>query len=161
MNENRKVVGVSDMVISSNPDDTIITHALGSCIGITIYDPQVNVGALLHFQLPSSKNELGPTMRNPFMYADTGIPTMFKEVYKLGAKKHRIVVKVAGGGKSNSESDMFEIGRRNYIYMRKIFWKNNVLISGEHIGNNYPITMQLEIGTGKTFLSIKGNKIEL
>ncbi len=161
MNRNRKVVGVSDMKISSNPNDIIITHALGSCIGITIYDPEVHVGALLHFQLPGSKNEPDKAKRNPFMYADTGIPMMFKEAYKLGAKKNRMVVKVAGGGKTTQGNDMFEIGRRNYIYMRKIFWKNNVIMSGEHIGNSYPIIMMLEIGTGKTYLKIKGEKMEL
>lgn len=149
------------MAISSSPDEIIVTHALGSCIGLSVFDPQVCVGALLHFQLPSSKNDEAKAIKNPFMYADTGIPRMFKECYKLGAKKHRMVVKVAGGGKATTGSDMFEIGRRNYVYMRKIFWKNNVLISSEHIGNNYPITMMLDMSSGKTYIRVRGNKIEL
>ncbi len=157
----RHVVGVSDMKVSGDPEDTIITHALGSCIGISIYDPHQKVGGLLHFQLPSSVKDPEKAERNPFMFADTGIPIFFREAYKLGAVKHRLVVKVAGGGKPNRGNDMFEIGKRNYIYMRKMFWKNNIMIASEYVGGTEPITMWIELETGKTLMRIRGEITEL
>ena len=48
------VVGIADMKCSNNLDDILITYALGSCIGIAIYDPSVKVGGLLHYMLPDS-----------------------------------------------------------------------------------------------------------
>ena len=50
----RYVVCVADMKIAAGADDSIITHALGSCLGITVYDPQVRVGGMFHVMLPSS-----------------------------------------------------------------------------------------------------------
>ena len=48
------IVGISDIKISNASDDVIITYALGSCIGISVYDPVAKVGGLLHYMLPDS-----------------------------------------------------------------------------------------------------------
>ena len=37
----------------SRGEGRIITYALGSCIGITFYDPVTRLGALLHIMLPA------------------------------------------------------------------------------------------------------------
>ena len=50
----RYIVGVSDMKLSKNAGDIIVTHALGSCIGIAIHDPDIKVGGILHYMLPKS-----------------------------------------------------------------------------------------------------------
>ncbi len=91
------VVGVSDMKVSNDSKSTLITYSLGSCIGITIYDPVVKVGGILHFMLPESSLDRAKAEKNPYMFADTGIPALFKAAYELGAKKQRMKVTVAGG----------------------------------------------------------------
>ena len=48
------VVGVADMKISNDPDSVLVTHSLGSCIGVAVYDRAVHAGGLLHFMLPDS-----------------------------------------------------------------------------------------------------------
>jgi chemotaxis protein CheD len=48
------IVGISDLKVSKNQGDVLITYALGSCIGVTVYDPKARVGGLLHFMLPDS-----------------------------------------------------------------------------------------------------------
>ncbi|MGZ3387730.1 MAG: chemotaxis protein CheD, partial [Isosphaeraceae bacterium] len=48
------VVGISDLKVSNNPADSMITYALGSCIAVAVYDPVAKVGGLLHFMLPDS-----------------------------------------------------------------------------------------------------------
>ena len=80
-------VGVSDMKVSNDPGAVLVTYSLGSCIGIAIYDSVVRVGGLLHFMLPESKLNLDKAKTTPCMFADTGIPALFKAAYKLGAKK--------------------------------------------------------------------------
>ncbi len=79
------IVSIADMKVTKNPDDTLITYSLGSCIGVAIYDPFVKVGGLLHFMLPDSRIDPQKAQRNPWMFADTGIPSLFKEAYKLGS----------------------------------------------------------------------------
>ncbi|MEW6658506.1 MAG: chemotaxis protein CheD [Thermodesulfobacteriota bacterium] len=150
------VVGVADMKIGNQAEQVIITHALGSCIGVAIYDPHVRVGGLLHYMLPESSLDEEKSRENPFMFADTGIPRLFKECYRLGALKQRMLVKVAGGSQVLGGPEHFNIGRRNYAALRKIFLKNNVLIGKEDVGGTKARTMYLEIATGKVWVKIIG-----
>src|SRR6056297_3157741 len=111
----RYTVGVSDMKMSSTPGDLIVTHALGSCIGVAIYEPRSKVGAILHYMLPLSKVDPIKAEKNPFMFGDVAIPYMFKEAYRRGAVKENIRVVLAGGARVFESSDMFDIGKRNTV----------------------------------------------
>ena len=113
----KHIVGVADMKISASADDLLITYALGSCLGITIYDPISAVGGMLHVMLPLSTIDPAKASANPYMFVDTGVPRLFIDCYKAGARKERLVVKVAGGACANGHSaddDYFQIGKRNF-----------------------------------------------
>ena len=153
------VVGIADIKVSNNPEDTLITYALGSCIGVIVYDPVVKVGGLLHFMLPESKVNPQRAKENPYMFADTGVPLLFKTCYKYGAKKRRMIVKVAGGAEIMDEARYFNIGKKNYAVLRKIFWCNGVLIRAEDVGGMVNRTVELDIGTGEVRLKIPGQGI--
>lgn len=124
-------VGVSDMKICGAAGDIVVTHALGSCIGIAIHDPVAHVGGILHYMLPVSSVDTQKAAANPFMFGDTGIPLFFKEAYDHGAKKENLRVVMAGGAQVFESKDFFDIGKRNIVIARKLFWKNNVLIAVE------------------------------
>lgn len=148
------------MRVSRERGDLIVTHALGSCLGIAVHDPVAGVGGLLHVMMPEGRTNLEKAADNPFMFVDTGVPAFFREVY--GAVKARCVVKVAGGANVNGAGiDRFEIGKRNFIILRKLFWKNSVLIDAQDVGGTVPRTMYLEIGTGRVWLSTAGCEKEL
>ena len=151
-------VGVADLKVSGTKGDVIITHALGSCLGITIYDPATNVGGMLHAMLPDSTIDPKKGLESPFMFVDTGVPRLFKECYKLGAEKSRIVLKVAGGAtsKSNVEDDYFQIGKRNFVMLRKLLWKNNVLVKAYDVGGTDSRTGSLDLATGDVTLKVNG-----
>lgn len=150
------VVGISDMKVSNNPEDILITYSLGSCIGLVLWDPAVKVGGMLHYMLPDSTIDREKAMEKPFMFADTGIPRLFKETYKFGAVKNRIQVKVVGGSQIMDDSGIFNIGKRNYMILRKIFWKNKIMISKEDVGGSGNRTVSLDVGTGITHLKVSG-----
>jgi len=150
------IVGISDMRISTKPDDVLITYSLGSCIGVVLWDPEVKVGALLHYMLPDSSIDSTKASQKPFMFADKGIPLMFKEIYKHGAQKSRMKVYVVGGSQVMDESGMFNIGKRNQMIIRKMFLKNNVMIAKEDVGGNVNRTISLEVGTGIVRMKVSG-----
>jgi chemotaxis protein CheD len=154
----KKIVGIADMGITQGQDDGLITYSLGSCIGIIIYDSVARVGGLLHYMLPESQIDPQKAQKNPFMFADTGIPLLFKEAYRYGAVKNRIIVKVAGGAQILDDSGFFNIGKRNYMAMRKILWRNNVLIKAEDIGGQVSRTIRLDPETGKVWLKYSGEE---
>ena len=154
------IVGISDIKISNAPNDVIITYALGSCIGISVYDPVAKVGGLLHYMLPDSTLDEKKAKDNPAMFADTGIPSLFKACYSLGAEKRRMIVRVAGGASILDDTNFFRIGQKNTMAMRKIFWKNNVMITSEDTGANHNRTVRLEMITGKTFVRTSGGEMK-
>jgi chemotaxis protein CheD len=155
-------VGISDLKVSNNPGDVLITYALGSCISIAVYDPKVRVGGLLHFMLPDSALDAGKAKEKAAMFADTGIPLLFKSCYAIGAEKKRMIVKVAGGASILDDGNYFRIGQKNITAMRKIFWHNNVLIDAEDTGRNCNRTVRLDIANGQCLVkSSEGTVKEL
>lgn len=157
----KHTVGVSDMIVSKERGDLIVTHALGSCVGVAIHDTNACVGGILHYMLPVSQVDPAKAEANPFMFGDIGIPRLFEAAYALGAKKENIRVVIAGGAQLFEKEDTFAIGKRNVVIARKLFWKNNVLITAEDVGGSKPRTFYLEIGSGKTWFSSRGEVTEL
>lgn len=150
------VVGIADLKVSNNVKDILVTYALGSCIAVAIYDPVAKVGGLLHYMLPDSNLDTNKARQNPAMFADTGIPVLFKTCYQLGAEKKRIIVKIAGGASILDDSGYFRIGEKNIMALRKMFWKNNMLIAKEDTGKNYNRTVRLELAGG--VVRVKGQE---
>ncbi len=158
----KHIVGVADMKVVSQPGDIIVTHALGSCLGIAVHDSVVGVGGLLHVMLPMSKISPEKAQANPCMFVDTGVPALFKAIYDAGGEKKRLKVTVAGGANiQNHGEDKFAIGQRNYTVFKKILWKNGVLTEAEDVAGIVARTMYLEIGSGKVWLTIKGEQVPL
>jgi chemotaxis protein CheD len=151
------IVGVGDMKVSDKTDAVLATYSLGSCIGVCIYDPLVKVGGLLHYMLPESAIDEAKARQTPFMFGDTGIPMLFKETYRLGAVKNRLRVIVVGGAEILDQKGFFNIGKRNTTVLRKLFWKNNVMIDFEDVGGNVNRTLKLEVASGTTWLKTSGN----
>ena len=159
-----RVVGVADIKVSATPGERIITYALGSCRGIGIYDPVVGVAGMLHVMLPTGTIDAAKMAEKPAMFVDSGIPILFKECYKLGAKKERMIVKVAGGAHAGAseEADRFQIGKRNMIALRKLLWKNGVLVHAHDTGGiQTSRTMWVDVATGDVTLKINGAESKL
>jgi chemotaxis protein CheD len=150
------VVGVSDMKVHNDPKAVLITYSLGSCIGIAVHDPVARVGGILHFMLPESSLDPDKAQANPFMFCDTGLPTLFKSADAMGAKKQRMKIVVVGGAQILDQQGFFNIGKRNYIAIRKMLWKNNVMIDYEDVGGMVNRTLKMAIGDGKMWLKISG-----
>src|SRR5580704_17417168 len=139
------VVGMADCRIGDAPDQVLATYALGSCIGLAIHDAEAGVGGLLHFMLPDSALYQGGKRENPWMFADTGIPKMIEGLCACGASKRRLTVRAAGGASVMDPENIFDIGRRNCLAMRKILWKAGVVVHGEAVGGVRARTVRLEI----------------
>ena len=152
----KKVVGVSDIKVSENEGEIIITHALGSCLGITVYDRVAKVGGMLHVMLPMSKSDPEKARLKPAMYVDTGFAELLNEVYELGAQKKNLEINVAGGASmKQAEDDYFKIGQRNFTTLRKLLWKNGFMIANQDVGGTISRTMTLSIADGEVTINKK------
>ena len=154
-------VDIADIKVSNDPECVIVTYALGSCIAVMLHDPARRIGGMIHYMLPLSETSPDKAKLKPAMFADTGIPLLFEEMYKHGCDKRDLVVKVAGGGALYDDKGMFNIGQRNYTVLRKLFWKNGVIIKAEDVGGAKSRTARLWVGTGRVTISSQGEEVEL
>jgi chemotaxis protein CheD len=156
----RHVVAVGDMKIGRDAD-LIVTHALGSCLGLVVYDPVERVGGLLHAMLPLSKINPAKAEANPYMFVDTGVPALFKALYEIGGQKSRMVIKAAGCGNPLGKNELFKIGERNHTILEKLLCKNNILLETEDVGGTVSRTLHFDVATGQTVISSNGKKRNL
>ena len=141
-------VGMADYKVGQAPS-TIISYGLGSCIGISLYDPQAKVGGLLHIMLPDS-TQARPT-DNPAKFADTGLPLMLKDVLALGASRSRLVAKIAGGAQMfafANATDIMRVGVRNAEAAKKILKDLNIRLIAEDTGGTYGRTVSINMEDG-------------
>lgn len=155
------VVDIADLAVTDDPRVTIVTHSLGSCIGVAIWDSKVRVGGMIHYMLPESSLSPDKAKANPAMFGDTGIPELFRSAYELGAAKNRLTVKVVGGSQLLDDNGTFNIGKRNYTMLRKLFWKNGILIDAEDVGGSISRTLRLAIDDGCVILKTREGEVEL
>lgn len=155
MTEKDLKVGIGDMKFTRGSGQ-IITYALGSCIGITLYDPFLKLGGLLHIMLPARTDPKDPKI---FKYADTGLREMIRKMTAFGMVKSRTVVKIAGGAKMfeiRGNADFGNIGQRNAAMVKKILKEEGLRISAEDTGGNCARTMLINVATGEVFIRSAG-----
>ncbi len=154
--EKQMTVGVSDCKVTDDPEGVLITYALGSCIAVAVHDAAAAVAGLLHFMLPEASIDPEKAARNPYMFADTGIPLLLQEVLRRGGKRERLVVRIAGGAQALNGHELFQIGKRNHLAARKLLWKEGLLVKSEAVGGGVSRTVRLEAATGRVLVRESG-----
>ncbi|MDP4108459.1 MAG: chemotaxis protein CheD [Bacillota bacterium] len=136
------------MQIAKCPEQ-FVTYALGSCIGICLYDSGKKIGGLGHIMLPTKPAHRADEV--PFRYADTCIPLMVEKMEKMGAARRSITAKIAGGAKMFEVADdnsFGNIGERNSIAVKDTLFKLKIPVIAEDIGLNYGRTVFFYTETG-------------
>ena len=154
MNENKLIVGIADMKMAQK-GERLITYALGSCIGICLYDPQIKLAAMVHIMLPINK-EAG--RKNTFTYADTGIRETLNQMVAKGAVKGRITAKIAGGARmfEVSGGTLGSIGQRNSESVHQVLRRENIRLLWEDVGGKVARTMEFDSATGNGIIRSYG-----
>lgn len=143
-------VGIADLNTVREPN-TIRTLGLGSCVGIVIYDEQKRVAGLAHILLPDSSVTKQKTI-NEYKYADTAIPVLVDRLLEIGARKHALKAKIAGGAemfKFSSGSDLLRIGPRNIDASLNELNKLKIPVIAQDVGGNIGRTIEFDPATAK------------
>lgn len=153
-------VGMADLNTSKYPG-VLTTLGLGSCVGITLYDPIEKIGGLAHVMLPDSTQIRDN--QNKAKFADTGTIQLVEEMTKIGAKKNRLVAKLAGGAQMfafQQTNDLMRIGERNVLATKKILGELGIPIVAEDTGANYGRTIELHTHNGVLLVKTIGKGIK-
>jgi chemotaxis protein CheD len=146
------VVGISDAKVSREPGSVLVTYALGSCVAVCLFDPAIQAGGLLHIMLPDSSLDLKKAEANPYMFADTGLRELLRQMTMIGANTRRLKVRLAGGAQVMDDRNVFNIGKRNYNAVRKLLWQAGLMVDGEAVGGDVSRTVRLEVETGRMWV---------
>lgn len=143
------VVGLGDCRIASVPECALSTYALGSCLAVIVYDWRLRTGGLLHVMLPDSAIDRARAENNPWMYVDTGVPLLFRGLEERGSSKNRVRCCIAGGASMTAGSAHFEIGKRNYVALKKALARVGVFADREDVGGTESRSVRLDLHTGQ------------
>lgn len=141
------VVGIGELAVLSK-NGTLVTYALGSCVGVVGYDRNRKIAGLLHVLLPQSKSELSQPARNPAAYADTGVPALALAMRRMGGDPMASRFHLAGGASMLKTSATLDVGRRNVMAVRKALWNAGLFVQAEMVGGNEPRTLTIDAATG-------------
>lgn len=146
--KDKLVVGIADMKLARQ-EGMLVTYALGSCIGICLYDPMIKLAALVHIMLPLNM-ETGRT--HPFKYADTGIYTTVQKMGVFGGRTSRMTAKIAGGAKMfdvQGDGLLGSIGQRNIETVRMMLKRAGIRLVAEEVGGTAARTLLFDAATGQ------------
>jgi chemotaxis protein CheD len=145
-------------MVSNQWDDVIATYSLGSCIGVTLFDPVARCGGLVHCLLPLSSIDPAKAQQRPAMFADTGIAALLRRLYELNCVRERLVAKMAGGACMMDEQGTFRIGERNHLVATKMLQRNGIRIAAEDVGGTAARSVFLHIDEGRTLIKSRGRE---
>lgn len=153
-------IGISEMRVTKQPGVILVTHSLGSCLGLAAYDPLTKVAGLIHCLLPKPMGNK-KALNNPAMCVSTGVPAMIREMYALGAQRRSLVLKAAGCSRMMNVLNQFNTGQRNQETLLALLEHNELRLAGSDMGGNIPRTMYFTVDTGKLVIRSKREEREL
>ena len=155
------VLGIGDFGVSKDPTKTIKTYALGSCVAVILFCPSLPAAGMIHIALPESKVNMSRAKEKPGFFADTGIPKLLDALGKIGGptKGKGVKVKLVGGASIMDKNEIFNIGKRNLLAIKKILWAHGLGAVAEDVGGTISRTVSINVSSGevKIFSAGRGN----
>lgn len=150
-------VGLGEMAVSKDPDDVLVAYGLGSCLGISMYDPVNQVSGLLHAVLPENSNGISPSA---LKFVDSGIEGLLESMIKKGANQNKLIIRMAGGANvlmTSGLKNAFDIGARNIDAAHRTFKRLNLHLLKEDVGGNMGRTVHLYVADGRMTVRTVGS----
>lgn len=150
------IVGISDCKVSADPADSIVTYALGSCVGLALYAPGQRIGGILHLMLPDSRYRSASRELNPYMYADTGVRAFLDALRQRGGNLGRLEARLSGGANMLQHSSLLDIGKRNVEAVLALLSARGIPVAGSSLGGVLGRSMSLRLQDGQVLVRLLG-----
>lgn len=129
---------------------TLVSYALGSCIGVCLYDKEIKIAGMVHAVLPAKKGGEGMAAEQQYRYADQGIRRLIDQMCSCGAKKSRLTAKLVGGAQMFQTINYeWDIGKKNIQMAKKILAAEGIPLLAEDTGSDYGRTVWFTAEDGR------------
>ncbi len=155
------IVGLGEMKVGHSRTDVLVARSLGSCLGLTLYDEEKQVGGLINCMLPLAEIDPDQARDKPGMFVDSGVEALLKEIHALGGRSGNLVARMAGAGLPMGGRGALGIGHRNELAMRRILQENDIPLLGEDVGGFGSRSLYLYLKDGRTMVESHGKEVEL
>ena len=156
--QNVLFAGMGEIRTSRDHSAVLACLGLGSCVAVCAYDPTSRVGGIAHVVLPDSR---GQGKNSPGKYADTAIPLLLNELAKLGGRRSRLVVKLAGGarlGLAPALDSVFTTGSDNVAALKAALTRERIPVSAMDVGGSIGRTVRIFLDTGSVTVKSIGHE---
>ena len=145
------VLGIGDFGVSNDPNATIKTFALGSCVAVVLFNPALHAAGMIHIALPEMKVNPTRAKERPGFFADSGLPLLFGAMARIGCDKKGkgLKIKLIGGASIMDNNEIFNIGKRNLIAIKKLLWAQGLGAVAEEVGGTISRTVSIHVGSGE------------
>jgi chemotaxis protein CheD len=153
-------VGIAEFRVAAAPL-LLKAYGLGSCVAISLYDPERAIGGLAHSLLPQRRS-VEPVI-GLAKYVEVAIQLMVGELEEMGASRQRLVAKIVGGANmfaAEDQSLMGSIGIRNAQAARKTLAAIGIQLVAEDVGGNRGRTVEFDLATGELLVYCARGKEE-
>lgn len=155
-------VGMAQYKVAPAPAK-MMTLALGSCVGIVLYDPVARIGALAHVMHP--RRERVKNNINRAKFADTVIDLMLGRMTRKGAVKSRIQAKLFGGATMfasvRGSRGVIQIGEENVMVARHELSRRRIPIVADATGGERGRTLVFDVADGSVSVRDSRNAEEI
>jgi chemotaxis protein CheD len=142
-------VSMAQIVTTNDPRARLTSEGLGSALATIVYDPEARVGGMLIFMLPQWEIHRKMALDNPALFANSGIPQLFRQCYQLGADKARMKCWLVGGADPMDGAEIYRPGRDNALAAVEVLARNGVRIDGQWVGGRRRRVARLSVGDGR------------
>ena len=151
----------------------LASGGLGSCVGLTLFDPEAHVGGLAHILLPAARRDgNGCVLGNPGKYVDTCVVEMLGAIEQRGGRRTRLQAKLAGGANmfstvreslrprspvDDAAETVAPVGERNVAAVREVLAKMELPLVAEDTGGHHGRSLEFDTETGVLTVSTAQN----
>ena len=133
----------------------IIRTILGSCVGVTLWDARLGIGALSHSQLPKRPEIASANRATDHRYVDFAIRDLAQQFDELGARRSEMQVKVFGGADVlvvNEGSTRPTVGRMNCEMAVEVLRDEGFQVLASSLGGTVGLHIRFDTRTGEVRL---------
>ena len=139
------LVGIGELAVA-RPPTILAALGLGSCVGLTLYDPVKQIGGLAHIMLPASPQ---PTRFPPSArFADQALALLMTRMLEAGAHRERLEAKIIGGARMFVSLTDQGIGQRNIKALRHLLHQQGIPLVATDVGGQWGRSIEFDLHTG-------------
>ena len=149
----KEIIAHPAELIIAKDDEEITSYALGSGMGICIYDTMKHIAGFIQSLLPKARQQND----NDLKYIDTAFKQLYELMLKEGCQHEHLVVKLVGGATLFQFPDevVADIGRANTKSAYHMLEELKLPLAGEDVGDRYGRTLHFQVEDGLVHIMTK------